>query len=88
MRVNAETLHFKIKYLERCKVTPGLGISLNEEYQLEAYKMLLGYLVNEPAVFMGVFHDGRGVAYYHTAKAAVKDGAYEVVPLYEDALID
>lgn len=44
MRVNAETLHFKIKYLERCKVTPGLGISLNEEYQLEAYKMLLRFL--------------------------------------------
>lgn len=44
MRVNAETLHFKIKYLERCKVTPGLGISLNEEYQLEAYKMLLGFI--------------------------------------------
>lgn len=44
MQVNAETLQGKIKYLELCKVTPVLGISLNEEYQLEAYRMLLGYL--------------------------------------------
>lgn len=86
MQVNAETLQEKVKLLEIYKAR--MNISLNEEYQLEAYKMLLRYLVNEPAVFMGVFHDGRGVAYYHTAKAAVKDGAYEVVPLYEDALID
>lgn len=44
MRVNAETLQEKIKYLELCKLTPVLGISLNEEYQLEAYKMLLQLL--------------------------------------------
>lgn len=44
MQVNAETLQEKIKYLELCKVTPVLGISLNEEYQLEAYKMLLKLL--------------------------------------------
>lgn len=44
MQVNAETLREKIKYLELCKVTPVLGISLNEEYQLEAYKMLLGFI--------------------------------------------
>lgn len=41
MQVNAETLREKIKYLELCKVTPVLGISLNGEYQLEAYQMLL-----------------------------------------------
>lgn len=86
MQVNAETLHDKIERLEGFQREH--IISLDGEYQLKAYKMLLMYLVNEPAVFMGVFHDGRGVAYYHTAKAAVKDGACEVVPLYEDALID
>jgi hypothetical protein len=89
MQVNAETLQKRIKSLQvRGNAEYALPLTLNEEYQLEAYKMLLGYLVKEPSVFMGVFHDGRGVAYYHTAKAAVKDGVYEVVPLYEDALID
>lgn len=87
MQVNAETLQEKIQGLEE-SLHIGGALSLNQEYQLEAYKMLLMYLINEPAVFMGVFHNGRGVAYYHTAKAAVKDGACEVVPLYEDALID
>lgn len=50
MQVNAETLQEKIKYLELCKVTPVLGISLNEEYQLEAYKMLLAYLLHDGTV--------------------------------------
>lgn len=59
-------------------------LSLNEEYQLKAYRLLLKALAAEPVVFMGVFSDGRGIAYYHTAKAANKDGADEIVPLYED----
>lgn len=47
MHVNAETLQEKIRYLELCKLTPVLGISINEAYQLEAYKMLLRYLEHE-----------------------------------------
>ncbi len=39
MQVNAETLQEKIKWLEIYKAR--MNISLNEEYQLEAYKMLL-----------------------------------------------
>ena len=50
MQVNAETLQEKIKYLELCKLTPVLGISLNEAYQLEAYKMLLQRLSSEEAL--------------------------------------
>lgn len=59
-------------------------LSINEEYQLKAYRLLMRALENEPTVFIGVFQDGRGIAYYHTAKAANKDGADEIVPLYED----
>lgn len=59
-------------------------LSINEEYQLKAYRLLMRALENEPTVFMGVFQDGRGIAHYHTAKAANKDGADEIVPLYED----
>lgn len=44
MQVNAETLQERIKYLELCKLTPVLGISINESYQLEAYKLLLDYM--------------------------------------------
>lgn len=59
-------------------------LSINEEYQLKAYRLLMRALENEPTVFMGVFQDGRGIAYYHTSKAANKDGADEIIPLYED----
>lgn len=38
MQVNAETLQEKVKWLEIYKAR--MNISLNEEYQLEAYKML------------------------------------------------
>lgn len=43
MRVNAETLHEKIQRWEGLKRLYG-ELSLNEEYQLEAYKMLLQLL--------------------------------------------
>ncbi len=80
-KVTKESLAEKIRYLESVSK---LGLSLNEEYQLKAYQLLMRALENEPTVFMGVFQDGRGIAYYHTAKAANKDGADDVVPLYED----
>lgn len=43
MQVNAETLHEKIQRWEGLKRLYG-ELSLNEEYQLEAYKMLLGFI--------------------------------------------
>lgn len=48
MQVNAETLQEKVKWLEIYKAR--MNISLNEEYQLEAYKMLLAYLLHDGAV--------------------------------------
>ncbi len=42
MQVNAETLQEKVKWLEIYKTR--MNTSLNEEYQLEAYKMLLKLL--------------------------------------------
>ncbi len=46
MQVNAETLQEKIKWLEIYKAR--MNISLNEEYQLEAYKLLLKLLESIP----------------------------------------
>lgn len=80
-KVTRESLAENIGRLESVSK---LGLSLNEEYQLEAYRLLIRALENEPTVFMGVHQDGRGIAYYHTSKAANKDGADEIVPLYED----
>lgn len=46
MQVNAETLSRRIKSLQaRGNAEYALPLTLNEEYQLEAYKMLLAYLV-------------------------------------------
>lgn len=83
-KVTKESLAERIQHLEDL----GSMISLNEEYQLAAYRMLMRALENGPIVFMGVFQDGRGVAYYHTAKAANKDGADEIIPLYGDVIDD
>lgn len=45
MQVNAETLQKRIKSLQaRGNAEYALPLSLNEEYQLEAYKMLLDYM--------------------------------------------
>lgn len=49
MQVNAETLQEKIQRWEGLKRLYG-ELSLNEEYQLEAYKMLLAYLLHDGAV--------------------------------------
>lgn len=44
MQVNAETLQAKVKRFEGLKQYYSASLSLNEEYQLEAYKMLLDYM--------------------------------------------
>lgn len=47
-KVTKESLEGKIKRLSM-QGNPefGLGLTLNEEYQLEAYKMLLGFMEDE-----------------------------------------
>lgn len=45
VKVTKESLEKKIKQLSsRSNTEFGLGLTINEEYQLEAYKMLLGYI--------------------------------------------
>lgn len=45
MQVNAETLQKHIKRLQALgNAEYALPLTINEEYQLEAYKMLLGFL--------------------------------------------
>lgn len=58
--------------------------SINEEYQAQGVSFVDACPRKRTNCFMGVFQDGRGIAHYHTAKAANKDGADEIVPLYED----
>lgn len=40
-KVTKESLAEKIKHLELCALGPRIGLSINEEYQLEAYRILL-----------------------------------------------
>lgn len=76
--VTIENLTVRIRELE------GLGAtSYNEDLQLEAFKMLLASLVQEPAIYMGVINQGRNMGYYRTKSAAVRDGADGIVPLFE-----
>lgn len=44
-KVTKESLAEKIKYLESVSK---LGLSMNEEYQLKAYRLLIGLLEYEP----------------------------------------
>lgn len=50
-KVTKESLAEKIKYLESVSK---LGLSLNEEYQLNAYRLLLEYMDNAELAFMNV----------------------------------
>lgn len=51
MQVNAETLSQRIKSLQaRGNAEYALPLTINEGYQLEAYKMLLAYLLHDGAV--------------------------------------
>lgn len=59
-------------------------LSINEEYQLKAYRLLLSGLEKEPVVFMGLYQDGLSPVYFSTAKRAKEEGASVIVPLYED----
>lgn len=81
-KVTKESLAKVIRQLEEWE-SDGV-LTLKEEFQLGAYRALLRAMSSEPVVFMGVFQNGKGIAYYHTEKAANKDGADEIVPLYED----
>ena len=58
--------------------------SIKEDFQLEAYRMLMLALNNEPVVFMGLYQDGLSPVYFNTAKRAKEEGASVVVPLFED----
>lgn len=62
-QVTKESLAAKIRRLELVKETPNnlVALSINEEYQLEAYKMLLDCLRNEEAdrQMQDEFYQGR-----------------------------
>lgn len=57
MKVTKESLEGRIRYLESVSK---LGLSLSEEYQLEAYRMLLAILTENP-VYQHVLNQDYGI---------------------------
>ena len=63
-------------------------LSISGEFQLEAFKELLAIKTQEPNVYAGLFvgDDSSSLAYYNTARAALKDGADVIIPLYDNVV--
>lgn len=88
-KITIASLERRILVLESEKQTLGGQLSINGEFQLEAFKLLLGIMKQEPNVYAGLFvgESGSSLAYYNTATAASKDGADVMIPLYDNLMI-
>lgn len=85
-KITIASLENRIQVLESEKQTLGGQLSINGEFQLEAFRVLLGVMKQEPSAYAGLFvgEDSSSLAYYNTATAASKDGADVVIPLYDN----
>ena len=85
-KITIASLERRILVLESEKQTLGGQLSINGEFQLEAFKELLAIKTQEPCVYAGMFvgEDSSSLAYYNTARAASKDGADVIIPLYDN----
>lgn len=87
-KITIASLERRIMVLESEKQTLGGQLSINGEFQLEAFKELLAIKAQEPCVYAGLFvgEDSSSLAYYNTARAASKDGADVTIPLYDNVV--
>lgn len=88
-KITIASLERRILVLELEKQTLGGQLSINGEFQLEAFRMLLGVMKREPSAYAGLFvgEDSSSLAYYNTATAASKDGADVVIPRYDNWMV-
>lgn len=88
-KITIASLERRILVLESEKQTLGGQLSINGEYQLAAFKVLLGIMKQEPSVYAGLFvgESESSLAYYNTENAASKDGADVVIPLYDNWMV-
>ena len=87
-KITIASLERRISMLELEKQVLNGQLSLNGEFQLEAFKELLAIKTKEPCVYAGLFvgEDSSSLAYYNTARAASKDGADVIIPLYDNVV--
>ncbi|HCQ3167536.1 TPA: hypothetical protein OHQ33_001981 [Escherichia coli] len=87
-KITIASLERRILVLESEKQTLGGQLSINGEYQLAAFKVLLSIMKQEPNVYAGLFvgESESSLAYYNTANAALKNGADVIVPLYDNVV--
>ena len=87
-KITIASLERRILVLESEKQTLGGQLSINGEFQLEAFKVLLGIMKQEPNVYAGLFvgESESSLACYNTAPAASKDGADVIIPLYDNVV--
>lgn len=88
-KITIASLERRILVLESEKQTLGGRLSINGEFQLEAFRTLLGVMKQEPIAYAGLFvgEDDSSLAYYNTETAASKDGADVVTPLYDNWMV-
>lgn len=88
-KITIASLERRILVLESEKQTLGGQLSINGEFQLEAFRILLGVMKQETIAYAGLFvgEDDSSLAYYNTATAASKDGADVVTPLYDNWMV-
>lgn len=86
-KITIASLERRIMILESEKQTLGGQLSINGEFQLEAFKELLAIRTQEPSVYAGVFVlTASPLAYYNTATAASRAGADVIIPLYSNVV--
>lgn len=88
-KITIASLERRIMVLESEKQTLGGQLSINGEFQLAAFRILLGVMKQEPIAYAGLFvgEDDSSLAYYNTATAASKDGADVVTSLYDNWMV-
>lgn len=87
-KITIASLERRISMLEIEKQVLNGQLSINGEFQLAAFKELLAIKTQEPNVYAGLFvgEDSSSLAYYNTARAASKDGADVIIPLYDNVV--
>lgn len=89
-KITIASLERRITVLESEKQTLGGQLSINGEFQLEAFRILLGVMKQEPSAYAGVFLDEEGLqslSYYATEEAAAFDGPAVVIPLFDNWMV-
>lgn len=86
-KITIASLERRVLVLESEKQTLGGQLSINGEFQLEAFRILLGVMKQEPSAYAGVFLDEEGLrslSYYATEEEAAFDGLAVVIPLFDN----